>query len=137
RPVLGGDDVPVDPSTIGDMPRDCMPVIRRLAVAADRFDGDAEALERRLYVVRRSAEKSAGPDLKIVSFSARTLVYKGMLRATQLEDFFPELCDERTESALGLMHSRFSTNPFPSWELAHPYRMVAHNGDVHTLNGNH
>jgi glutamate synthase (NADPH/NADH) large chain len=116
--------------------RDCMPVIRRLAVAADRFDGDAEALERRLYVVRRAAEKSAGHELKIVSFSARTLVYKGMLRATQLEDFFPELCDERTESALALMHSRFSTNTFPSWELAHPYRMVAHNGEVNTLTGN-
>jgi glutamate synthase (NADPH/NADH) large chain len=134
--VIGWDDVPVDPSCLGHVARDCMPVIRRLAVAADRFDGDADALERRLYVVRRAAEKSAGPELKIVSFSARTLVYKGMLRATQLEDFFPELRDERTESALGLMHSRFSTNTFPSWELAHPYRMVAHNGEVNTLTGN-
>jgi len=134
--VLGWDDVPVDPSCLGHVARDCMPVIRRLAVAADRFDGDADALERRLYVVRRAAEKSAGPELKIVSFSARTLVYKGMLRATQLEDFFPELCDERTESALALMHSRFSTNTFPSWELAHPYRMIAHNGEVNTLRGN-
>jgi glutamate synthase (NADPH) large chain len=134
--VLGWDDVPTDPTTIGDMARDCMPVIRRLAVAADRFDGDAEALERRLYVVRRIAEKSGGDELKIVSFSARTVVYKGMLRATQLEDFFPELTDERTESALALMHSRFSTNTFPSWELAHPFRMVAHNGEVNTLTGN-
>jgi glutamate synthase (NADPH/NADH) large chain len=134
--VIGWDDVPVDPTCLGHVARDCMPVIRRLAVAADRFDGDADALERRLYVVRRAAEKSAGAELQIVSFSARTLVYKGMLRATQLEDFFPELRDERTESALGLMHSRFSTNTFPSWELAHPYRMVAHNGEVNTLTGN-
>jgi glutamate synthase (NADPH) large chain len=134
--VLGWDDVPVDPACLGHVARDCMPVIRRLAVAADRFDGDIEALERRLYVVRRAAEKSAGHELKIVSFSARTIVYKGMLRAMQLEQFFPELCDERTTSALALMHSRFSTNTFPSWELAHPYRMVAHNGEVNTLNGN-
>jgi glutamate synthase (NADPH) large chain len=134
--VLGWDDVPVQPDCLGHVARDCMPVIRRLAVAADRFDGDSDALERRLYVCRRAAEKSAGPELKIVSFSSRTVVYKGMLRATQLEDFFPELCDERTRSALALMHSRFSTNTFPSWELAHPYRMVAHNGEVNTLNGN-
>ncbi len=80
--------------------------------------------------------RAPAAELKIVSFSARTFVYKGMLRATQLEDFFPELRDERTESALGLMHSRFSTNTFPSWELAHPYRMVAHNGEVNTLTGN-
>jgi glutamate synthase (NADPH) large chain len=134
--VLGWDDVPVEPDCLGHVARDCMPVIRRLAVAADNFDGDAEALERRLYVARRSAEKSAGPELHVISFSARTLVYKGMLRAGQLEQFFPELCDERTESALALMHSRFSTNTFPSWELAHPFRMVAHNGEVNTLTGN-
>ena len=134
--ALGWTDVPVQPGCLGTVARECMPVIRRLAVAADRFDGDAEALERRLYVVRRAAEKSAGPELHIMSFSARTMTYKGMLRATQLEDFFPELCDERCESALALMHSRFSTNTFPSWELAHPYRMVAHNGEVNTLTGN-
>jgi glutamate synthase domain-containing protein 2/glutamate synthase domain-containing protein 1/glutamate synthase domain-containing protein 3 len=135
--VVGWRDVPVDPSCLGEVARGCMPVIRQLAVAADRFDGDAEALERRLYVTRRLAEKSAGgDDLQIMSFSARTIVYKGMLRAIQLEEFFPDLVDERTESALALMHSRFSTNTFPSWELAHPYRMVAHNGEVNTLAGN-
>src|SRR6202012_3911874 len=74
--------------------------------------------------------------LKIMSFSARTIVYKGMLRALQLEDFYPELKDDRTESALALMHSRFSTNTFPSWSLAHPYRLIAHNGEVNTLTGN-
>jgi glutamate synthase domain-containing protein 1 len=134
--IIGWNDVPTDPACLGEVARDCMPVIRRLAVAADRFDGDRDALERRLYVCRRLAEKSSGGDLQIMSFSARTIVFKGMLRAQQLEAFYPELCDERTESALALMHSRFSTNTFPSWELAHPYRMVAHNGEVNTLTGN-
>ncbi|MBN9623830.1 MAG: glutamate synthase subunit alpha, partial [Actinobacteria bacterium] len=134
--IVGWDDVPVNPECLGEVARECMPVIRRLAVAADRWDGDREALERRLYVCRRAAEKSSGGDLKIMSFSARTMVYKGMLRALQMTDFYPELMDERTESALALMHSRFSTNTFPSWELAHPYRMVAHNGEVNTLKGN-
>src|SRR6185312_6295291 len=134
--IIGWDDVPTDPSCLGEVALAAMPVIRRLVVAADRWDGDRDALERRLYVCRRAAEKSAGGDLKIMSFSARTVVYKGMLRALQLEDFYPELKDERTESALALMHSRFSTNTFPSWELAHPYRMVAHNGEVNTLTGN-
>jgi glutamate synthase domain-containing protein 2/glutamate synthase domain-containing protein 1/glutamate synthase domain-containing protein 3 len=133
---LGWRDVHVDPSCLGELALDCMPVIRQLAVAAERFDGDAEALERRLYVIRREAEKRAGHDLQIISFSARTIVYKGMLRATQMEDFYADLGDERLESALGLMHSRFSTNTFPSWELAHPFRMVAHNGEVNTLTGN-
>jgi glutamate synthase domain-containing protein 2/glutamate synthase domain-containing protein 3/glutamate synthase domain-containing protein 1 len=134
--IIGWDDVPTDPSCLGELALNAMPVIRRLVVAADRWDGDRDALERRLYVCRRAAEKSAGGDLKIMSFSARTVVYKGMLRALQLEDFYPELKDEKTESALALMHSRFSTNTFPSWELAHPYRMVAHNGEVNTLTGN-
>jgi glutamate synthase domain-containing protein 2/glutamate synthase domain-containing protein 1/glutamate synthase domain-containing protein 3 len=134
--VIGWDDVPTNPDCLGELALTSMPVIRRLVVAADRWDGDRDALERRLYVCRRAAEKSAGGDLQIMSFSARTFVYKGMLRALQLEDFYPELKDERTESALALMHSRFSTNTFPSWELAHPYRMVAHNGEVNTLTGN-
>ena len=135
---LGWRDVPTStPTASGTVARDCMPVIRRLAVAADRFDGDAEALERRLYVARRSAEKSAGagPERSSPSPPARSST-RGCSAPTQLEDFFPELCDERTESALALMHSRFSTNTFPSWELAHPYRMVAHNGEVNTLTGN-
>jgi glutamate synthase (NADPH/NADH) large chain len=134
--VIGWDDVPTNPDCLGELALSSMPVIRRLVVAADRWDGDRDALERRLYVCRRAAEKSAGGDLQSMSFSARTIVYKGMLRALQLEDFYPELSDERTESALALMHSRFSTNTFPSWELAHPYRMVAHNGEVNTLTGN-
>ena len=87
-------------------------------------------------MIRRVAERAAGPDLVIPSFSARTLVYKGMLTAPQLGRYFPDLADERMESALALVHSRFSTNTFPSWELAHPYRMIAHNGEINTLRGN-
>ena len=87
-------------------------------------------------MIRRVAELAAGPDLVIPSFSARTVVYKGMLTAPQLPAYYPDLQDERTASALALVHSRYSTNTFPSWELAHPYRMIAHNGEINTLRGN-
>ena len=87
-------------------------------------------------MIRRVAELAAGPELVIPSLSSRTLVYKGMLTAPQLARFYPDLSDERFESALALVHSRFSTNTFPSWELAHPYRMIAHNGEINTLRGN-
>ena len=87
-------------------------------------------------MIRRLAELAAGPDLVIPSFSARTVVYKGMLTAPQLAGYYPDLQDERTASALALVHSRYSTNTFPSWELAHPYRMIAHNGEINTLRGN-
>src|SRR5919106_1221845 len=82
------------------------------------------------------AEEAAGPDLVIPSFSSRTVVYKGMLTAPQLMGYYPDLQDPRTKTALALVHSRFSTNTFPSWELAHPYRMIAHNGEINTLRGN-
>ena len=111
--------------------------MRQLFVGAGpELDGDLLAFERKLYVIRRVAEREAGPDLAIPSFSARTLVYKGMLTAPQLGRYFPDLADERMTSALALVHSRFSTNTFPSWELAHPYRMIAHNGEINTLRGN-
>ena len=87
-------------------------------------------------MIRRVAELAAGPDLVIPSFSSRTVVYKGMLTAPQLTAYYPDLRDERTASALALVHSRYSTNTFPSWELAHPYRMIAHNGEINTLRGN-
>ena len=134
--VLGWRDVPVEPGHLGPLARDSAPVIRQLAVAADCFDGDVDALERRLYVVRRAAESVAGAELVIPSFSARTVVYKGMLSAPQLEPFYPDLRDPRCASAVALLHSRFSTNTFPSWELAHPYRLIAHNGEVNTLTAN-
>ena len=97
---------------------------------------DQEAFERKLYVIRRRAELAAGPELVIPSFSSKTVVYKGMLTAPQLPGYFPDLHDERFASALALVHSRYSTNTFPSWELAHPYRLIAHNGEINTLRGN-
>ena len=97
---------------------------------------DRDAFERKLYVIRRVAEIAAGPELVIPSFSAKTIVYKGMLMAPQLGPCYPDLLDERMKSALVLIHSRFSTNTFPSWELAHPYRMIAHNGEINTVRGN-
>ena len=87
-------------------------------------------------MIRRVAELAAGPDLVIPSFSSRTIVYKGMLTAPQLLGYYPDLQDARTKTALALVHSRFSTNTFPSWELAHPYRLIAHNGEINTLRGN-
>ena len=125
-------DVPVDEALIGRTARAAMPRIRQFVVAAEGIDGDA--LERKLYVIRRVAENAA--NVVIPSLSSRTLVYKGMLTAPQLARFYPDLRDRRFESELALVHSRFSTNTFPSWELAHPYRMIAHNGEINTLRGN-
>ena len=87
-------------------------------------------------MIRRVAELAAGPDLVVPSFSSRTIVYKGMLTAPQLLGYYPDLQDARAKTALALVHSRFSTNTFPSWELAHPYRYIAHNGEINTLRGN-
>jgi glutamate synthase domain-containing protein 2/glutamate synthase domain-containing protein 1/glutamate synthase domain-containing protein 3 len=135
--VLGWRDVPVVADAAGTEARSVAPVIRQLFVGAPAgFDGSPLDLDRKLYVIRRVAERAAGAELVIPSFSARTLVYKGMLTAPQLEQFYPDLRDERLASALALVHSRFSTNTFPSWELAHPYRFVAHNGEINTLRGN-
>ena len=109
-------------------------VIRQLFIGAgDVTPGDA--FERRLYVVRRRSELTE-PDLAIVSCSSRTVVYKGMLTAPQLHDYYDDLRDARMASALAVVHSRFSTNTFPSWELAHPFRLIAHNGEINTLRGN-
>ncbi|MES1246477.1 MAG: glutamate synthase central domain-containing protein, partial [Actinomycetota bacterium] len=128
-------DVPVDMSRVGSIAAAAAPVIRQAVImAADDLAGDA--FERKLYVIRRRAELAAGPDLVIPSLSSRTLVYKGMLTAPQLEHVYPDLADERVETALALVHSRYSTNTFPSWELAHPYRVIAHNGEINTLRGN-
>ncbi|MHB1571603.1 MAG: glutamate synthase large subunit, partial [Solirubrobacteraceae bacterium] len=112
------------------------PVIRQAIIAAGDEIEDQGAFERKLYVIRRVIERLAGADLAIPSMSSRTLVYKGMLTAPQLPRYFPDLRDPRLASRLALVHSRFSTNTFPSWELAHPYRMIAHNGEVNTLRGN-
>src|SRR6478609_2465713 len=135
--VLGWRDVPVDGRHVGSHARLFAPVVRQLFVGASaELADDPDAFERKLYVIRRVAELAAGPDLVVPSLSARTLVYKGMLTAPQLGRYYPDLADERFASALALVHSRFSTNTFPSWELAHPYRMIAHNGEINTLRGN-
>src|SRR3954454_16439082 len=135
--VIGWRDVPVDGRHVGSHARLFAPVVRQLFVAASpELAADSDAFERKLYVIRRVAELAAGPELVVPSFSARTLVYKGMLTAPQLGSYYPDLADESFASALALVHSRFSTNTFPSWELAHPYRMIAHNGEINTLRGN-
>ncbi|MEO5633312.1 glutamate synthase large subunit [Gaiella sp.] len=130
-------DVPVDQAFVGVTAGAAAPAIRQLFVSAgDDVVADQDAFERKLYVIRRRFELELGSDAIVPSFSSRTIVYKGMLTAPQLRGYFPDLQDERTASALALVHSRFSTNTFPSWELAHPYRMIAHNGEINTVRGN-
>jgi len=134
--VLGWRDVPVEADACGVTAGAVAPHIAQLFVGAGEGVEDADALERKLYVIRRVVEAGELPDLAIVSSSGRTLLYKGMLAAPQLSRYFPDLSDERMVTRLALVHSRFSTNTFPSWELAHPYRMLAHNGEINTLRGN-
>jgi glutamate synthase domain-containing protein 2/glutamate synthase domain-containing protein 1/glutamate synthase domain-containing protein 3 len=134
--VLWWRDVPVDDRFVGETARLSAPVIRQVIVEASDEIEDQGAFERKLYLIRRVIERAAGPELAIPSFSSRTMVYKGMLTAPQLPRYFPDLRDPRVASRLALVHSRFSTNTFPSWELAHPYRLIAHNGEVNTLRGN-
>ena len=129
-------DVPVDERHVGETARLSAPVIRQVLIEASPEIPDQDAFERKLYVIRRVIEREAGAGLAIPSFSSRTMVYKGMLTAPQLPRYFTDLRDPRLASRLALVHSRFSTNTFPSWELAHPYRMIAHNGEVNTLRGN-
>jgi glutamate synthase domain-containing protein 2/glutamate synthase domain-containing protein 1/glutamate synthase domain-containing protein 3 len=134
--VLWWRDVPIDDRFVGDTARLAAPVIRQVLIGADEELADQDAFERKLYVIRRVIEYAAGRDLALPSFSSRTMVYKGMLTAPQLPRYFTDLRDPRVATRLALVHSRFSTNTFPSWELAHPYRMIAHNGEVNTLRGN-
>ncbi|KLO61877.1 glutamate synthase [Dermacoccus sp. PE3] len=132
--VLGWRDVPVDPSVVGESARETMPVFRQVFLAA--ADGSVSGLEldRRAFCARKRAEHDL--DVYFASLSARTMVYKGMLTTAQLEQFYPDLSDERFATALALVHSRFSTNTFPSWPLAHPFRFIAHNGEINTVRGN-
>ena len=130
-------DVPVDTAHVGRTAAASAPIVRQLLVSAEgAAAADQDAFERKLYVIRRRFELEEGADAIVPSFSSRTIVYKGMLTAPQLRGYYPDLRDERTETALALVHSRFSTNTFPSWELAHPYRMIAHNGEINTVRGN-
>ena len=130
--VLGWRDVPVDPSPLGPSARAAMPVFKQAFVTADALAGID--LDRRIYRVRKRAEKAGGPFF--ASLSSRTLTYKGMLTTYQLEQVFPDVTHELFESELALVHSRFSTNTFPSWPLAQPLRSIAHNGEINTVQGN-
>jgi glutamate synthase domain-containing protein 2/glutamate synthase domain-containing protein 1/glutamate synthase domain-containing protein 3 len=140
--VLGWRDTPIDGSAIGRVARVSQPYIQQIFVA--RAKGmTPDQLERKLYVVRKRAEAEAAASdgqakefFYIPSFSGRTIVYKGLLLAPQIARFYPELGDPDVVSALCLVHQRFSTNTFPTWQLAHPYRYVAHNGEINTLRGN-
>ncbi|HEV7625474.1 MAG TPA: glutamate synthase large subunit [Streptomyces sp.] len=135
--VLGWREVPVAPELLGAGARATMPSFRQLFVTGTGTSGDPRtgiALDRLAFVLRKRAEREAG--IYFPSLSSRTIVYKGMLTTGQLEPFFPDLSDRRFASAIALVHSRFSTNTFPSWPLAHPYRFVAHNGEINTVQGN-
>ena len=133
---LGWRDVPVEPEAAGHLARRVAPRIRQLLIGAGDELADQDAFERKLFVIRRVVELESGSDVSFPSFSSRTIVYKGMLAAPQLARFYLDLRDPALTSALALVHSRFSTNTFPSWELAHPYRLIAHNGEFNTLRGN-
>ena len=132
--VLGWREVPVDPSPVGSIALSAMPSFHQIFVASATGHTGLN-LERRAFILRKRVERQ-NPAIYFPSLSARTVVYKGMLTAPQVESFFLDLSDQRLESALALVHSRFSTNTFPSWPLAHPYRYLAHNGEINTLQGN-
>ncbi|MFA7323715.1 MAG: glutamate synthase large subunit [Candidatus Nanopelagicales bacterium] len=132
--VLGWRQVPTDSSLVGSTARGVMPVFEQLFVAAQN-PGIADLdLERLAFALRKRAERDT--TVYFPSLSARTIVYKGMLTTGQLKPFYPDLSDERVKSPLALVHSRFSTNTFPSWPLAHPYRYISHNGEINTVQGN-
>jgi len=137
---LGWRDVPTDSRSLGQIARSAEPVIRQLLIDGEGLED--EALERRLFVVRKRAEHRVrarfGPaaDFYVPSMSCRTIVYKGMFLAPQLFAYYPDLADGRIVTALAIVHQRYSTNTFPSWRLAHPFRMIAHNGEINTLRGN-
>jgi glutamate synthase (NADPH/NADH) large chain len=132
--VLGWRDVPIVDDLVGATARACQPRFRQLFVASARGQVVGMALERMAFCLRKRAEREAG--VYFPSLSARTLVYKGMLTTGQLEPFFPDLSDRRFATELAIVHSRFSTNTFPSWPLAHPFRLIAHNGEINTVKGN-
>jgi glutamate synthase (NADPH/NADH) large chain len=133
--VLGWREVPVNPDILGSMAREALPSFALLFVAAaGEVATTGIDLDRQAFGLRKRAEHELG--VYFPSLSARTLVYKGMLTTEQLDEFFPDLRDDRIESALAIVHSRFSTNTFPSWSLAHPFRFVAHNGEINTARGN-
>jgi glutamate synthase (NADPH/NADH) large chain len=141
--LLGWRDVPVDNSDLAEPAKKLEPVIRQVFIGRGRGVTVTDALERKLYIIRKSAGHAIqalklrhGKEFYVPSMSARTIVYKGMLLAHQVGEYYLDLKDPRVESALAMVHQRFSTNTFPSWDLAHPFRMICHNGEINTLRGN-
>ncbi|MEE8359768.1 MAG: glutamate synthase central domain-containing protein, partial [Candidatus Omnitrophota bacterium] len=141
--LLGWRDVPVDDSNIGKSARDTQPVIKQVFIQRDSGLKEQISFERKLYVIRRVIENAINAsDLKEKSFfyitnlSSRTFSYKGLLMPHQMEDYFTDLKDKEIKSAICLVHSRYSTNTFPTWDLAQPFRYLAHNGEINTLQGN-
>ncbi len=139
--VLGWREVPTFRDCLGKIALEAEPFIRQIFVDGSGFED--EDLERRLYLVRRRAEKlvrekfgDQGRDFYITSLSCRTICYKGMFMARQLFEYYPDLADKRVVSALAIVHQRYSTNTFPNWQLAQPFRCIAHNGEINTLSGN-
>ena len=133
--VIGWREVPCQPDVLGSKARECMPKIEQCFINRPRDIKRGIDFDRKLYVVRRSFEQS-NEDTYVVSLSSRTIVYKGMFLVGDLRRFYPDLEDEDYESAIALVHSRFSTNTFPSWQKAHPNRMIVHNGEINTIRGN-
>ena len=134
-PFLGWRDVPVRPAVLGRRARDCMPVICQGFVGRPAGTAPGLAFERRLYAARRVFEHS-GTGAYVPSLSSRTVVYKGMFLVGQLRTFFPDLQSPDYAVSIAIVHSRFSTNTAPSWQRAHPYRMIVHNGEINTIKGN-
>jgi glutamate synthase (NADPH/NADH) large chain len=141
--LLGWRDVPVDNSDLAESAKRIEPVIRQVFIGRGRGVTVTDALERKLYIIRKSSGHAIqalrlahGKEFYVPSMSARTVCYKGMLLAHQVGEYYEDLQDARVESALALVHQRFSTNTFPSWDLAHPFRMICHNGEINTLRGN-
>lgn len=140
---LGWRTAPTDNSALGPTAKSGEPVVRQIFIGRNSKLQDDMAFERKLYVIRKRAENAiryggvkGGQYFYVPSLSYKTIIYKGMLMSEQVESFYTELSDPSVESALALVHSRFSTNTFPSWDRAHPYRYIAHNGEINTLRGN-
>ncbi len=137
--IYGWRHVPVDVSVLGDKANATRPEIEQILISNAK-GVDEETFERELYVIRRRIEKAAlaaqVPTLYLASLSCRSIIYKGMMLAEQVAEFYPDLKDERFESAFAIYHQRYSTNTFPQWWLAQPFRMLAHNGEINTLKGN-
>ncbi len=141
--ILGWRDVPTNNSGIGPTVKAVEPVVRQIFIGRGDNCRDQDSFERKLFVIRKQVEQAVknaaidnGDAFYLASFSSRTLLYKGMLLSDQVGVYFPDLQDTRITSALALVHQRFSTNTFPTWDLAQPFRMIAHNGEINTLRGN-